>query len=104
MSEDESSSSSRDLEDEMGRVPHHPHDETVGGIDWDTPPGQRHLQHMAAMAASSPPGRNPAYEHFPDDEEDGGEGPLSVSATNENVMFGRRGILDPSPVQTTTEL
>lgn len=104
LSEDESSSSSRDLEDEMGRVPHHPHDETVGGIDWDTPPGQRHLQHMAAMAASSPPGRNPAYEHFPDDEEDGGEGPLSVSATNENVMFGRRGILDPSPVQTTTEL
>ncbi|XP_066951958.1 cadherin-99C isoform X2 [Macrobrachium rosenbergii] len=101
LSEDESSNSSRDLDIDLGR-PHHPHDEPVG-IDWDSPPGQRHLQHMAAMAASSPSGRNPAYEHFADDD-DGGDGPISVSATNENVMFGRRGILDPSPVQTTTEL
>ncbi|XP_068204162.1 cadherin-99C-like [Palaemon carinicauda] len=102
LSEDESSSSSRDLDGDLV-MPPHPHDETVG-IDWDSPPGQRHLQHMAAMAASSPPGRNPAYEHFADDDDDGGDGPISVSATNENVMFGRRGILDPSPVQTTTEL
>lgn len=81
--------------------------------DWNTPPGQRHhlgthqhLPHISAMAASTPSGRNPAYEHFDDhdDEDEGGEGPLSVSATNENVMFGRRGLTEPSPVQTTTEL
>lgn len=85
------------------RMSPHGHHDTLG-MEWDTPPGQRHMQHIAAMAASTPAGRNPAYEHFPDDDEDAGEGPLSVSATNENVMFGRRGIADPSPVQTTTEL
>lgn len=80
---------------------------------WDTPPGQRHhlgthqhLPHISAMASSTPAARNPAYEHFDDheDEDEGGDGPLSVSATNENVMFGRRGLTEPSPVQTTTEL
>lgn len=88
-------------------------DHRLSHEDWDTPPGQRHhlsthqhLPHISAMAASTPAGRNPAYEHFDDheDEEEGGDGPLSVSATNENVMFGRRGLTEPSPVQTTTEL
>ncbi|XP_042232357.1 cadherin-99C-like [Homarus americanus] len=110
LSEDGSTSSSREVEgviDSDKSIPgmshqYHQHDKTVG-IDWDTPPGQRHLQHISAIAAPTPSGRNPAYEHFADDE-DGGEGPLSVSATNENVMFGRRGLTEPSPVQTTTEL
>ncbi|KAK8748529.1 hypothetical protein OTU49_015837 [Cherax quadricarinatus] len=107
LSDDESSGSSREVEGVMEDDPSisgilHHHDKTVG-IDWDAPPGQRHLQHITAMASATPGGRNPAYEHFADDE-DGGEGPLSVSTTNENVMFGRRGLTDPSPVQTTTEL
>ena len=81
--------------------------------DWNTPPGQRHhlsthqhLHHITAMAASTPAGRNPAYEHFDDheDEDERDDGPLSVSTTNENVLFGRRGLPEPSPVQTTTEL
>ncbi|ROT74065.1 protocadherin-15, partial [Penaeus vannamei] len=109
VSEDGSTISSAEMEGVMGghmgirRMSPHGHHDTLG-MEWDTPPGQRHMQHIAAMAASTPAGRNPAYEHFPDDDEDVGEGPLSVSATNENVMFGRRGIADPSPVQTTTEL
>ncbi|XP_069188061.1 cadherin-99C isoform X1 [Procambarus clarkii] len=110
LSDDGSTASSREVDDVMdgdqsisGMMHHHQHDKTVA-LDWDTPPGQRHLQHIAAMAAATTPsGRNPAYEHFADDE-DGGEGPLSVSTTNENVLFGRRGLTDPSPVQTTTEL
>lgn len=111
MSDDGSTGSSDEIEgiadgdmSIRGITRHSQHDETVG-LDWDTLPSQRHIQHISAMAASSPAGRNPAYEHFADDDdEDGSEGPLSVSATNENVMFGRRNIPDPSPVQTTTEL
>ncbi|XP_063882361.1 LOW QUALITY PROTEIN: cadherin-99C-like [Scylla paramamosain] len=104
---DESSNRSSDGGGHMLEDHHLPHE------DWNTPPGQRHhlgthqhLPHISAMAASTPSGRNPAYEHFDDhdDEDEGGEGPLSVSATNENVMFGRRGLTEPSPVQTTTEL
>ncbi|KAK7080227.1 hypothetical protein SK128_015764 [Halocaridina rubra] len=103
LSDEESSSSSRDGNGDIRMPSHIPHNGTVG-MEWDTPPGQRHMGHMAAIGASASSGRNPAYEHFADDDEDGRDGPLSVSATNENVMFGRRGILDPSPVQTTTEL
>lgn len=87
-------------------VPGGSHQDDTLAIEWDTPPGQRQHHHIAAIAASTPAGRNPAYEHFADNEDDEhvGNGPLSVSTTNENVMFGRRSKTEPSPVQTTTEL
>lgn len=75
-----------------------PRDHEGGDLDWDAPLGPYHPRHPA-----SSPSRNPAYDHFAGDDSPG-EGPLSVSTTNENVMFGRRGLTDPSPVQTTTEL
>lgn len=110
VSEDGSSRGSEEIEGAMNSDMNmsggsHHHDDTLA-IEWDTPPGQRQRHHMAAMAAASTPaGRNPAYEHFPDDDDDHvGNGPLSVSSTNENVMFGRRSKTEPSPVQTTTEL
>ncbi|XP_076053074.1 cadherin 99C [Oratosquilla oratoria] len=47
--------------------------------------------------------RNPSYERFADEEDD--HGPLSISATNENVMFGGRlAPMERSPIETTTEL
>ncbi|KAK4317592.1 hypothetical protein Pmani_011328 [Petrolisthes manimaculis] len=99
LSEDSSSRSSGEPGEGMDLTPrNHDHHEGDDDLDWDTPLGPYHPRHPA-----SSPSRNPAYDHF-GGEDLPGEGPLSVSTTNENVMFGRRGLTDPSPVQTTTEL
>ncbi|CAL4163325.1 unnamed protein product, partial [Meganyctiphanes norvegica] len=98
-SEDESSTSEIDHDMTLtmpSRIPNSMHHS-----NWESPVTNP-IPH--SLSTSTPIGRNPAYERFPSDEGiHDGDGPLSVSTTNDNVMFARR----PQPdnfSQTTTEL